>query len=162
MFEMEETVDEQMKGHIFSCFDSDVYTDLKQPRIGYTNITAVDVIAYLYREYGEKTEELQNKALADLDKEVDITGQSIKPFRLKQEKLKLFLEDTEQAISNGMYIKKCLGVIKKSNYINKDVLKWRALPLNQRIVVLFWPFFKAGHTQNINKRTYKEMIKQAV
>ena len=82
---------------------------------------------------------------ADIDKEKDITGPSIKPLQLKQEKLKLFLEPTEQAISDGMYVKKCLGVIEKSNYIYKAVLIWRSRPLNQRTAVLFWPFFTAAH-----------------
>ena len=36
-------------------------------------------------------------------------------------------------------------MIKRSNYINKDILKWRAEPLIQRIVALFWTFFKAAH-----------------
>ena len=92
---MEKMIEVQLKKHIMSCFDKDVYIQLKEPRIGYTNVTVANLIAYLYQDYGEKTEELQNKALADLETEVDITGQSIKPFWLRQEKLKLFLEDTE-------------------------------------------------------------------
>ena len=96
-----------------SCFEKDIYVGLKKPRIGYTNITTARVFEYLYAEYGEKTEKLQNKALEDLQEEVDITGPSIIPFRLKQEKLQLFLADTEQAILDGMYIKTCLCVIKK-------------------------------------------------
>ena len=67
-----------MKRHVFLCFDKDVYVALKQPRIGYTNITTAQVFAFLYRKYGEKTEELQNKALKDLEKEADFTGPSIK------------------------------------------------------------------------------------
>ena len=59
--------------------------------------------------------------------------------------MKLFLQDTEQAISDGMYIKKCLGVIEKSNYINKAVLIWRAQPLVDRTVALLWPFITAAH-----------------
>lgn len=90
-----------------SCFEKDVYIKPKDRIIGYTNVTVANFIAYLYQEYGEKTEALQNKALTDLETEVDITGQSIKPFRLRQEKLKLFLEDTEQRITEGMYVKKC-------------------------------------------------------
>lgn len=42
------------------------------------------VIAILYQEYGEKIEELENKALEDTDKEVDISGPSINSFRLKE------------------------------------------------------------------------------
>ena len=145
VFEMEQRIDKQMKAYISSRFDKDIYVGLKQPRIGYTDIKKARVFEYLYANYGEKTDELQNKALADLDKEVDITWQSIKPFRLKQEKLKQFLEDTEQAISNGMYIKKCLWVIKKSNYINKAVLTWRAQPLPDRTIALFWSFFAAAY-----------------
>ena len=84
---MEQTIENQVNTHVFSCFYKDIYVGLKQPRIGYTNITTARVFEYLYAEYGEKTEELQNKALEDLEEEVDITGPSIKPFRLKQEKL---------------------------------------------------------------------------
>ena len=69
----------------------------------------------------------------------------IKPFQIKCEKLKLFLDLTEQALPNSIYIKKCLRVIEQSNYINKDVLKWRAEPLIQRTVALFWSFFKIAH-----------------
>ena len=83
-------------------FHKDIYVGLKQPHIGYTNITTTRIFEYLYAEYGEKTEKLQNKALADLEEEVDLTGPSITPFRLKQEKLLLFLLDTEQAIPIGM------------------------------------------------------------
>ena len=98
---------------MMSCFDKNVYVGLNQPRIGYTNITTARVFEYLYAEYGEKTKKLQNKALEDLEEEVDITGSSIIPFRLKQKKLQLFLVNTEQAISDGMYIKTCLRVIEK-------------------------------------------------
>ena len=137
VFEMEQMIEVQMKKHIMFCFDKDVYIQLKEPRIGYTNVTVANLIAHLYQEYGEKMEELQNKALADLDTEVYITGQSMIPFRLRQEKLKLFLKDTEQRIEDGMYVKKCLGVIERTNYINKAVLSWRAQPLLQRTVALF-------------------------
>ena len=169
VFKMEQTIDVQMKTHMFSCFNLDLYVDLKQPRIRYTNVTAADVIACLYCEYDEKTEGLQNSALPDFDKEVDIIGQSINPFQLKQEKLKLFVEDTEQAISNGMYIKKCLGVIEKSNYINKVVLTWRARPLPQWTGVLFWLFFTAAHKkqrlkllQGNNEQANSVMLQQEV
>ena len=104
--------------------------DLKQDWIGYTNVITLQVFAYLYREYGEKTQELQNKALEDMDEDVDISRPSLKPFQLKQEKLKLFLKPTEQVLPDGIYLKKCLWVIEKFNYINNDVLKWRARPLN--------------------------------
>ena len=57
--------------------------DLKQDRIRYTNLTTLQLFAYLYDEYGEKTEELQNKALKDLDEDVDLSGPSIKPFKIK-------------------------------------------------------------------------------
>ena len=45
----------QMKTHVFSCFDSNIYVGLKQPRIEYTNITTARIFKYLYTEYGEKT-----------------------------------------------------------------------------------------------------------
>ena len=128
-----------------SCFDKDVYIKLKHLRLGYTNVTVERFIGYLYLEYGKKTEELQNKALDDLEAEADFTGQSIKPFRLRQEKLKLFLEDTEQRITEGTYVKKFLGVIERTNFINKSVLAWRARALNQRTIALFWTFFTAAH-----------------
>ena len=105
-------MDQQLKRHVMSCIDKNIYVGLKQPRIGYTNITTTRLFEYLYTEYGEKTERLQNKALADLEEEVDLTGPSIILFRLKQEKLLLFLSDTEQAILEGMYTKTCLRVIK--------------------------------------------------
>ena len=75
------------------------------------------------RSMEKKTKKLQNMALADLEEEVDITGLSITPFRLKQEKLLLYLSDTEQAIPIKMYIKKCLRVIERTNYINKAFLE---------------------------------------
>ena len=145
VFEMEQMIDKQMKAHVFSCFDKDIYVGLEQPRISYTNITTARVFEYLYAKYGEKTEALQNKALADLDKEVDITGPLIISFRLKQNKLKLFLQDTEQAISDRMYIKKYLRVIKNSNYINKALLTWQAQILANQTVTLFWQFITAAH-----------------
>ena len=52
--------------------------ELKQDRIGYTNISTQQVFAFLYREFGEKTKKLQNKALKDMEEEVDITEASIK------------------------------------------------------------------------------------
>ena len=77
VFEMEQMIEEQMKKHIMSCFHKDFYIGLKDPRIGYTNITTTRLFEYLYDEYGEKTEKLQNKALADMEEEVDLTGLSI-------------------------------------------------------------------------------------
>ena len=127
------------------CFHKDIYVGLKQPRIGYTNITTTRVFKYLYAEYGEKTEKLQNKALKELKEEVNLTGPTIISFRLKQEKLLLFLADIEQAILNGMYIKTCLRVIEKTNYINKTVLAWRRRPLPTCTVALFWPFITEEH-----------------
>lgn len=147
VFEMKRALDEQMKGHIFLCFEEDVYVNLKQDRIGYTNISTPQVVVFLHREYGKKIEELQNKAPEDMDEEVDISRPSIKLFQLKQEKLKIILEPTEQAISDGMYIRKCLEVIERFNYINKDVLKCRAWSLNQRTIALFWLFFIWGHAK---------------
>ena len=78
-------IETHINAHVFSCFDKDIYVDMKQPRIGYTNIITGRVFGYLYAEYGEKMEELQNKVIDDLEEEVDITGLSIKPFWLKQE-----------------------------------------------------------------------------
>ena len=138
-------MDQQMKKHVMSCFKKDNYVGLKQPRIGYTNITTSRIFEYLYAEYREKTEKLQNKALEDLEEEVDLTGPSIIPYRLKQEKLLLFLSDTEQAISNGIYIKTCLRVIERTNYINKAILAWRRRTLADRNVALFWPFITEAH-----------------
>ena len=111
-----------MKKHVVSCFHKDIYVGLKQAWIGYTNITTTRIFKYLYTEYREKTKKLQNKALAYLEEEVDLTGSSITPFRLKQEKLLLFFSDTEQAVPIGIYIVTCLRVIEKSNSINKSVL----------------------------------------
>ena len=137
VFEMEQMMDQQLKKHVMSCFHKDIYVGLKQQRIGYTNITTTQIFEYLYAEYGEKTEKLQKKALADLEEEVDIVGPSIILFRLKQEKLLLFLLDTEQAIPIGMYIKTCLRVIERTNYINKAVLEWRRRTQATRTVALF-------------------------
>ena len=137
VFELEQMIDEQMKKHAMSCFHKDIYIGLKDPRIGYTNITTTRFFEYLYDEYGEKTEKLQNKALADLEEEVDLTGPSITPFCLEQEKLLLFLSDMEQAVPIGMYIVTCLQVIKKSNFINKAILEWRRRPQADQTVALF-------------------------
>ena len=128
-----------------SCFLKDIYIELKHERVGYTNVSCQRLFDYLLVEYGEKTEELQNKALEDLEADFDMTGPSIKPLRLRQEKLKDFLYSTEQQINDGTYIKKTLGVIEKQNYINKDVLKWRARTLADRTITHFWPYFTAAH-----------------
>ena len=98
-----------------------------------------------YDEYGEKTEKLQNKALEDMEEPVDLTGPSITPYRLKQEKLLRFLSDTEQAIPPERYIVIFLRVMEKANFINKAVLEWRRRDVANRTVALFWPFFKAAH-----------------
>ena len=145
VFKMEQMIEEQMKKHVMSCFHKDIYIGLKDPWIGYTNITMTRFFEYLYDEYGEKTEKLQNKALADMEEEVDLTGPSITLFRLKQEKLLLFLSDTEQAVPIGRYIVICLRVIEKSNFINKAILNWRRRLLADRTITLFWPFIKAAH-----------------
>ena len=55
---MEQTIDTQMKTHIFSGFQEDVYVDLKQPSIRFANITTARVFQFLYDEYGVKTEGL--------------------------------------------------------------------------------------------------------
>ena len=128
-----------------SCFHKDVYCGLKDPRLGYINITTTRLFEYLYDEYGDKTEKLQNKALDDMEEGVDLTGPSITPFRLKQEKLLLFLSDTEQAVPVGRYIVICLQVIEKSNFINKAVLAWRRRDAADRTVALFWPFIREAH-----------------
>ena len=80
-----------------------------------------------------------------MEEEVDLTGPSITPFHLKQEKLLLFLSDMEQAVPIGMYIVTCLRVIEKSNFINKSVLEWRRRPQGMRTIALFWPFIEASH-----------------
>ena len=76
---------------------------------------------------------------------MDLTGSSITPFHLKQEKLLLFLSDTEQAIPIGMYIVTCLRVIERTSFINKSVLEWRRRPQGTRTIALFWPFITAAH-----------------
>ena len=123
-----------------SCFHKDIYIGLKDPRIGYTNITTTRLFEYLYDEYGEKTKKLQNKALADMEEEVDLTGPSITLYCLKQEKLLLFLSDTGQAVHTGRYIVICLRVIEKFNFINKAILEWSWQDVAERSVSLFWPF----------------------
>ena len=72
-FKMECTLDGKLKGHVFLCFDKDDYIALKQDQIRYTNISTQQVFEYLYQEYGEKNEELQNKALDNMDKDLDIS-----------------------------------------------------------------------------------------
>ena len=101
-------IEEQSKKHIMSCFHNDIYCGLKHTRFGYINITTARLFEYLYAEYGDKTEKLQNKALKDIEDPVDLTGPLINPFRLRQEKLLLFLSDTEQAVTVGRYIVICL------------------------------------------------------
>ena len=140
-------VDTKLREHIMSWFNEDDYIKLKEDPIGYTNVTTTALFVHLYEEYGEKTEALQNKALNDLEEDVNISGPSIRTFKIKWDKLRLFFEDIEQAVSDGIYIKKRLGVIERSNYINKKVLKWRARTLAQRTLVLLWPYFKDAHTK---------------
>ena len=98
-------VDIKLHGHIMSCFNKDDYIELKEEPTGYTNVTTAALFVYLYDEYGKKTEALQNKALDDLEEDSDISRLSIRTFKIKQDKLQLFLEDTEQAVSDGIYIK---------------------------------------------------------
>ena len=145
VFEMEQMIETKIKKHIMSCFDEDIYVELKHHRLGYSNVTVEALVQHLYDEYGEKTEELQNKALKALEEDYDMTTNNVKLLRIRQEKWKLFLANTEQAINDGTYIKKTLGVIEKSNYLNKDVLKWRRKPLAERTIINFWPFFKDAH-----------------
>ena len=147
VFELEQMIEEQCKKHIMSCFHKDIYCELKDDRLGYINVTTARLFEHLYDEYGDKTEELQNKALADMEDPVDLTGPSITPFRLRQEKLLLFLSDTEQAVPPGRYIVICLSVIEKTNFINKEVREWRRKPIGDRTVALFWPFIKKAHKE---------------
>ena len=142
---METMIETKMKKHIMSCFDKDIYIELKHNLLRYTNVSVEELIKYLYNEYGEKTEKLQNKALDDLEADYDMTTQSIKHLQIRQEKLKLFLDDTEQRINDWTYVKKTLGVIENSNYINKDVLKWRRRALVDQTITNFWDFFKEAH-----------------
>lgn len=86
-----------------------------------------------------------------MEEDVNIKGLPIRPHKIKQEKLQLFLNDTESAVPNGIYIKKCLGVLKRTIYINKDVLKLRVQPLNQRTVILSWPYLKEAHKKQCVK-----------
>ena len=147
VFELEHMIEEQCKKHIMPCFHKDIYCALKDNQLGYINITTVRLFEYLYDKYGDKTEELQNKALADMEDPVDLTGPSITPFRLRQEKLLLFLSDIEQAVTPGQYIVICLSVIEKTMFINKDVREWRQKPVGDRTVALFWPFIKKTHKE---------------
>ena len=82
-----------------------------------------------------------------MEEPVDLTGPSITPFRLRQEKLLLFLSDMEQALTPGRYIVICLSVIEKTNFINKDVREWRRKPVGDRTVTLFWLFIKKAHKE---------------
>ena len=100
---------------------------------------------------------------------MDITGLSIISFQLKQGKLQLSLVDMEQAISDGMYIKTCLRVIKKTNYINKAVLAWRRRTLVDCTIALFWPFITEAHKkqqlkleQGNNKQARSVMLQKTV
>ena len=145
VFELEQMIEEQGKKHIMSCFHKDTYCGLKDPRLDYINILTACLFEYLYTEYRDKTKKLQNKALDDMEEAVDLKGSSITSFCLKEEKLLLFLSDTEQAVLAGWYIIICLQVIEKSNFINKTVLEWRQKYVADHTVALFWSFIKAAH-----------------
>ena len=106
-------IETKIKKHIMSCFDKHIYIKLKYDIIGYTNVSVERFIQHLYDEYGEKTEKLQNKALEDLEADYDMTTQSIKHLRIRQEKLKLFLHNTEQRIPEEIYVKKTFGSNRK-------------------------------------------------
>ena len=93
-------IEEQYNKYIMSYFHKDIYCGLKDNQLGYINITTARLFEYLYAEYGDKTKELQNKGLADMEDPVDLTGPSITPFCLRQEKLLLFLLDTEPPPGN--------------------------------------------------------------
>ena len=80
VFKIEYKLDEQLKGHVFSCFDKNDYMGLKQDCIEYTNILTQQVCEYVYWEFGDNMEELQNNAPDDMDKDADISRSSLKPF----------------------------------------------------------------------------------
>ena len=119
VFELEQMIEEQCKKHVMSAFHKDIYCGLKHIRFGYINITTARLFKYLYAEYGDKTEKLQNKALKDMEDAVDLTGPSIMPFCLRQEKLLLFLLDTEQHTErNELYQSldlNCFSTVHKPN-----------------------------------------------
>ena len=77
----------KLRGHVMSCFNEDDYIELKEELIGYTNVTTAALFVHLYDEYNEKTEALQKKVLDDLEEDVDISGPSIRTFKIKQDKL---------------------------------------------------------------------------
>ena len=54
-------LDKKLCEHIMSCFDEDNFMDLKQDQIGYINVTTLRLFIYLYDDYGEITERLQNE-----------------------------------------------------------------------------------------------------
>ena len=153
VFKLDQMIEEQCKKHVMSCYHKDIYCGLKDTRLGYINITTAHLFEYLYAEYGDKTEKLQNKALDDMEDPVDLTGPSINPFRLRLEKLLLFLSDTEQSVLVGRYIVIYLQVIEKSNFINKVVLAWRRRDAADRTIALFWPFIKEAHKKQRLKLT---------
>ena len=66
IFETERMVDTKLQVHVMSCFNGDDYIELNKDPIGHMNVTTAVLFVYLYNEYGEKTEALQNKALDDL------------------------------------------------------------------------------------------------
>ena len=95
VFEMEQMIETKIKKHSMSCFDEDIYIELKHHLLGYSNVSVEALIQHLYDEYGEKTKELQNKALAALEEDYGMTTNNVKLLRIRQEKWKLFLENTE-------------------------------------------------------------------
>ena len=57
VFKMEQMIDTQIKKkHMISGIEKDIYVGLKQPRIGYTNITTSRSFEYLNTEYREDIE----------------------------------------------------------------------------------------------------------
>ena len=74
LIKLEQMIKEQCKKHIMSCFHKDIYCGLKDNQLSCINITTACLYEYLYEEYIDKTEELQNKALANLEDLVDLTG----------------------------------------------------------------------------------------
>ena len=124
VFKLKQMNKDKCKKQIISSFHKDIYCGLKEDQLDYINIVTAPLFEYLYDVYGDKTQELQNKAFADMEDLVDLRGPSITPFCRRQEKLLLFLLDTEQAITSGRYILICLNIIKKTNFINKEVREW--------------------------------------
>ena len=49
VLELEQMIKKQCKKHIMSCFHKDIYCGLKDPQIGYINITTTRLFEYLYK-----------------------------------------------------------------------------------------------------------------